>query len=129
MILKAEEAEISHHPRHAAGDQPAVAPALAASKKAWAGDKIDAFDEAALLMLHRHNHLSQTGDVVAAAGPGQPRRRPLRAADQRAVQISILVDLGAAHKPYIDITALQQQQNIRAAQHHISAPRAALLVG
>ena len=52
-----------------------------------------------------------------------------RVADERAVQIAVLVDLRAAHKADIDIAALQQQQHVGAAEHHIGAPRAALLVG
>ena len=45
------------------------------------------------------------------------------------VQIAVLVDLRAAHEADIDIAALQQQQHVGAAQHHVGALGAALLVG
>ena len=50
-------------------------------------------------------------------------------ADKGAVEVAVLVDLRAAHKADIDIAALQQKQHIGAAQHHIGAPRATLLIG
>ena len=50
-------------------------------------------------------------------------------ADERRIQIAELVDLRAAHEPDIDIAALQQQQHVGAAQHHVGALGAALVVG
>ena len=64
--------------------------------------------------------------------PPVPGSRVLGAcgiADEGAVEIAVLIDLRAAHEADIDIAALQQQQHVRAAQHHIGAPRAALIVG
>ncbi len=80
-------------------------------------------------MLHRDDHLRQAGDVVAATGSRQARRCVVWIPDERAVEVAVLVDLRAAHKADIDIAALQQKQHIGAAQHHIGAPRAALLIG
>jgi hypothetical protein len=84
-------------------------------------------------VLHRDDHLRQAGDVVAAAGSRQTGYRMPSGAtgitDERAVEVAILVNLRTAHKTDIDIAALQQKQHIGAAQHHIRAARAALLVG
>ena len=64
--------------------------------------------------------------------PPVPGRRVfglLRIADERAVEIAVLIDLRAAHEADVDVAALQQQQDVGAAEHHVGAPRAALLVG
>jgi hypothetical protein len=109
---------------------PAASPAaVAAGQEAGARDEIDAFDKAALFVLHRYDHPGQAGDVVAAAAAGEPRRRMLGHTDQRTVQVAVLVDLRATHKADIDIAALQQQQDVGAAQHHVGAPCATLFVG
>ena len=50
-------------------------------------------------------------------------------ADERAVEIAVLVDLRPAHEADIDVAALQQEQHVGAAEHHVGAARAALLVG
>ena len=44
-------------------------------------------------------------------------------------KIAVLVDLRATHEADIDVAALQQQQHIGAAQHHVGARGAALIVG
>src|SRR5207245_595228 len=68
-------------------------------------------------------------NVVAAARTGQAGGRILRIADEGAVEITVLIDLRPTHESNIDIAALEKQQDIGAAEHHIGAPRAALLVG
>jgi hypothetical protein len=128
-FLEAEDAEIGDDTVHAAGDQPGLAPAVAAREKAGAGDKIDAVHEAPLLVLHCNDNLRQAGDVVAAAGSRQAGGRPLGIANKRAVEVAVLVDLRTTHKADIDIAALQQKEDFRAAEHHVGAAGAALLVG
>ena len=45
------------------------------------------------------------------------------------VEVAVLIDLRAAHEADIDIAALQQQQHVGAAEHHVGALGAALIVG
>jgi hypothetical protein len=128
-LVKAEHAEIGDDPEHAASSQPGGAPGVTARQKAWAGDKIDRFHKPAFLVFHRHDHQRQAGDVISAAGSRQTARRALRITNERTVEIAVLVDLRAAHEADIDIAALQQQQHLGAAQHHVGTARAALLIG
>ena len=86
-------------------------------------------DEAALLVLHRNNHVGQARDVVAAACSGQTCLRIVGVADEGRVQIAVLIDLRAAHESDVDIAPLQQQQHFGAAQHHVGALGAALVIG
>ena len=60
--------------------------------------------------------LVEARDVVAAAGARKARLRLRRIADERRVEVSVLVDLGAAHEADIDIAALEQQQHFGAAR-------------
>src|SRR5260370_25035513 len=108
VLVEPEDAEIGDNAIHAAGSQPGLAPALLARQKAWARHEIDAVYEAALLMLHRDDHLRQAGDVVAATGSRQARRCVVWIPDERAVEVSVLVDLLAAHKAAIHIDPLHQ---------------------
>src|SRR4029077_16242262 len=64
-----------------------------------------------------------------AAGSRQARLRMLRVSDEGAVEIPVLIDLRGAHEAYVHVTSLQQQQDLGAAQNHIGAPRAALIIG
>ena len=80
-------------------------------------------------MLHGHDHLREARDVIAAAGTGKPRLRVSGIADEGAVEVAVLIDLRAAHESDIDIAALEEQQHFRAAQHHVGALGAALIVG
>src|ERR1700737_527832 len=129
LFVKSEHREIGDYAEHAAGQQTARAPGLAALEKAGAGDEIDVFDETPLLVLHRHDHFRETCDVVAAAGARQARLGVARIADERAVEIAVLVDLRASHEAEIDVAALEQKQHFRAAEHHVGADRATLIVG
>ena len=64
--------------------------------------------------------------------PPVPGRRVFglrRIADEGAVEIAVLIDLRAAHEADVDVAALQQQQHLGAAEHHVGALRAALIVG
>src|SRR6185369_16780414 len=128
LVVETHDRKIGDDTVHAAGEEPRIVPARSAANEAGAGDEIDLLDEAPLLVLHRDDHLRQACDVVAAAGAGQAGRRIFRIADEGAVEIAVLIDLRAAHASDIDIAAVEQQ-DIGAAEHHIGAPRAALLVG
>src|SRR5436190_16002473 len=105
--FESEHREIGHHAEHAASKEAAASPRLAAAQVSGTGDEIDMLDEAALLVLHRHDHLRERGDVVAAPRPRQSGLGPRRIADERAVQIAVLVDLRAAHESDVDVAALQ----------------------
>ena len=102
---------------------------LPSADEARAGDEVDLLHEAPLLVLHRHDHVGEAGDVVSAAGARQARLRRGGIADKGRVQVAVLVDLRSAHEADIDIAALQQQQHVGAAEHHIRALGAALVVG
>ena len=99
------------------------------AQPARAGDEVDVLDEAALLVLHRDDHRGEARDVVAAAGSRKTRLRARRIANERAVQIAVLIDLRSAHEADVDVAALQQQQHFSAAEDHVRACRAALIVG
>src|SRR5215469_186815 len=129
LLVEAHDGEIGDDAIHPAGSQPGVATAGAAVNPAGTGDEVDFLDEAALLVLHRDDHRDQARDVVAAARAGQTRCRIVGIADERAVEIAVLVDLRSTHEADIDIAALQEEEDIGAPQHHVRAPRTALLVG
>ena len=61
--------------------------------------------------------------------PGRRVTRMVGIADERAVEVAVLVDLRAAHEADVDVAALQEQEHVGDAQHHVGASRAALLVG
>src|SRR6185437_9656396 len=128
-FIKTEHGEIGHDAIHATGQKPAVVTRLPALEPPWACDEIDVLHEATLFVFHRNDHVGETGDVVSTAGAREARLRLRRITDKRAVEIAVLIDLGAAHESDIDITALQKQQNVRASKHHIGPARAALIIG
>ena len=64
--IESEHRQIGDHAERAAGKQAACAPRVAAAQVAGAGDEIHVLDEAALLVLHRHDHVREAGNVVAA---------------------------------------------------------------
>ncbi len=64
--------------------------------------------------------------------PPVPGRRVFgvgRIADEGRIEVAELVDLRAAHEADVDIAALQQQQHVSAAEHHVGALGATLVVG
>src|SRR5258708_31623671 len=67
--VESEHRQVGYHAKRAAGEQAACTPRVAAAQVAGAGDEIHVLDEAALLVLHRHDHVRETGNVVAAARP------------------------------------------------------------
>src|SRR5215216_1630830 len=91
---------------HSTFRQAALGAGLAAADEARAGNEIHMVDEATLLVLHRDNHVGQAGNVVATAGAGKPGFWMIGVADERGVQIAVLVDLRATHETDVDITAL-----------------------
>src|SRR5262245_27185944 len=129
LVVESEHGKIGDDTEHSSGWKATGSPRVPAAQVSRAGDEIDMLDEASLFMLHRHHHLRQARDVVAASGAGQARLRLFRIADERTVQIAVLIDLRATHESDVDIAALQQQQHIRAAEHHVGAARAPLIVG
>ena len=129
LVVEREDGKLGDDAQHAAERQPAVGAAGAAADEAGTGDEIDLVDEAAFLVLHRHDHVGEARNVVAAAGPGQAHRRLLRIADEGRIEVAVLVDLRAPHEAHVDIAALEQEQHIGAAEHHVGALGAALVVG
>src|SRR5947208_13963753 len=107
LVLEAEHRQIRHHTKRGAGEQTALTPRVAAMQVSGAGDEIDLLDEAALLVLHRYDHLRERSDVVAAASSRQAGLGAQRIADERAIQIAVLIDLGAAHESDVDVAALE----------------------
>ncbi|MCY1219954.1 hypothetical protein D9M72_319490 [compost metagenome] len=98
-------------------------------QEAGARDEVDLVDKAAALVLHRDDHLRQARDVIAAAGAGQPGLRPCGIADAGRIEVAEAVDLRAPHEADVDIAALQQQQHVGRAQHHIGPLGATLFIG
>src|SRR6266446_4979495 len=84
LVFEAEYRQIRHHAKRAAGEETARSPRVAAVQVSRAGDEIDALDEPALLVLHRHDHLRERGDVIAAPRPRQTGLGPQRITDERA---------------------------------------------
>src|SRR5215204_976024 len=104
-------------------------PTRRSSDPPGARDEVDMSHKASLLVLHSDDHLGETRDVVAPTGARKARLRLRRIADEGRVEVSELVDLGAAHEAHIDIAALEEKQHLSGAQHHIGALGAALVVG
>src|SRR5690606_21228889 len=70
-VVEAENSQVGNDPEHASGTQATVVPRGTALQKAGAGNEIDLFDKAARLVLHGHDHIGQTGNVVSTARTGQ----------------------------------------------------------
>ena len=51
--------------------------------------------------------------------PGQARDRMVGIADERTVEVAVLVDLRAAHEADVDVAPLQEQEHVGAAQDHV----------
>ena len=128
-LVKAEEREIGHDPMHAASREPAFPARVVAFDPPGARDEVDMSHKASLLVLHSDDHLGEARDVVAPTGARKARLRLRRIADEGRVEVSELVDLGAAHEAHIHIAALEEKQHLSGAQHHIGALGAALVVG
>ncbi len=86
-------------------------------------------DEAALLVLHRDDHRVRLEMSLPPPVPGRRVFGLRRIADERAVQIAVLIDLRAAHEADVDVASLQQQQHLSAPENHVGARGAALIVG
>src|SRR5215471_8952884 len=127
-FVKSENGEIGHYTIHSAGKKAAVVARLPALEPARTGDEIDVLYEAPFFVLQRHNHVGETGYVVASAGARQSDFRISRIADERTVEIAILINLRATHEADIDVPALEQQQHLCAAEHHVGADGATLIV-
>src|SRR5439155_24004564 len=82
-LVERENRKLSDDAEHSTFRQAALGTGLAAAYEARAGNEIHMVDEAALLVLHRDNHVGQAGNVVAAASTGKPGLRVVGIADER----------------------------------------------
>ncbi len=128
--FESEHREIGDDAEHAAGEQAAFAPRLSPPRR-----KPGLVMKSTCSTKRRFSCFIATIICVRLAmslPPPVPGSRVFglrRIADERAVQIAVLVDLRAAHEADVDIAALQQQQHFGAAEHHVGALGAALIVG
>src|SRR6478752_8444222 len=103
LVLEREHREFGDDAEHAAGRQAAFRARVAAAYEAGAGDEVDMLDEAALLVLHRDDHVREARNIVAAAGAWKARLRMRGIADERRIEIAELIDLRATHETDVDI--------------------------
>jgi hypothetical protein len=129
VLVEAHDGEVGDDAPHAALRQAALGARSLALHPAGRGDEVDVGHEAALLVLHGHDHVGERGDVVTAAGAGEAYPGVVGIADEGRVEVAEAVDLGAAHEAHVDIAALKQQEHVGDRQDHVGAARAALLVG
>src|SRR6185437_8415824 len=108
LVVEAEDRELGDDAKHSSGDEAALGAGATSAQETWAGDEIDLLDEAPLLVLHRDDHAGQARNVVSAAGSRQAGFRRRGIADERRVQVAVLIDLRASHEADIHIAALEQ---------------------
>ena len=111
--------------------RPARCARAVAAEPRRAGHEVHAGNEPALLVRGEDEHLAaQRGDVVGAAGAGQPHLRlPVVAADHARVDVAVLVDLGAAHEAVVQEAALGEEERVGDARQHLGPMGRAHLVG
>ena len=94
-----------------------------------ARDEVDMSHKASLLVLHSDDHAGRDSRCRCPHRCPEGASSASRIADEGRVEVSELVDLGAAHEAHIYIAALEEKQHLSGAQHHIGALGAALVVG